>query len=82
MVSFEDSLCTLGWSTIICFLISSVTDSLDVRHMNELFSIHHHISLAGEAWKFLHQVSLLEMSRFHKHRSYIQHDRNHKIRVW
>jgi len=24
--------------------------------MNELFSIHHHISLVGEAWKFLHQV--------------------------
>ncbi|XP_058962913.2 centromere protein I [Pocillopora verrucosa] len=40
-----------------CFSMpSSVTDSLDVRHMNELFSIHHHISLAGEAWKFLHQT--------------------------
>lgn len=40
-----------------CFSMpSSVTDSLDVRHMNELFSIHHHLSLAGEAWKFLHQT--------------------------
>ncbi|XP_073255780.1 centromere protein I-like [Porites lutea] len=40
-----------------CFSIpSSVTDSLAVRHMNELFSIHHHISLVGEAWKFLHQT--------------------------
>ena len=33
-----------------------MTDSLSVRHMNELFSIHHHISLVGEAWRFLHQV--------------------------
>ena len=33
-----------------------MTDPLSVHHMNELFSIHHHISLVGEAWKFLHQV--------------------------
>ncbi|XP_020602690.1 centromere protein I-like [Orbicella faveolata] len=40
-----------------CFSMpSSVTDPLSVRHMNELFSIHHHISLVGEAWKFLHQT--------------------------
>jgi len=40
-----------------CFSMpSSVTDPLSVHHMNELFSIHHHISLVGEAWKFLHQT--------------------------
>jgi len=40
-----------------CFSMpSSVTDSLTVRHMNELFSIHHHVSLVGEAWRFLHQT--------------------------
>ncbi|KAJ7376982.1 hypothetical protein OS493_031254 [Desmophyllum pertusum] len=45
-----------------CFSMpSSVTDSLAVRHMNELFSIHHHISLVGEAWRFLHQTQPAEM---------------------
>ncbi|KAL9963537.1 hypothetical protein ACROYT_G027055 [Oculina patagonica] len=40
-----------------CFSMPTlVTDSLSVRHMNELFSIHHHIALVGEAWKFLHQT--------------------------
>ena len=43
-------------SFLFLFFLSSVTDSLAVRHMNELFSIHHHISLVGEAWTFLHQV--------------------------
>ena len=41
---------------VFFYSFSSVTDPLAVRHMNELFSIHHHISLVGEAWKFLYQV--------------------------
>lgn len=45
-----------------CFSMpSSVTDSLAVNHMNELFSIHHHVALIGEAWKFLHQTQPEEM---------------------
>lgn len=40
-----------------CFSMpSAVIDSLAVNHMNELFSIHHHASLIGEAWRFLHQT--------------------------
>ena len=49
--------CALGLNNDCFFYsFSSVTDPLAVHHMNELFSIHHHISLVGEAWKFLHQV--------------------------
>lgn len=45
-----------------CFSMpSAVTDPLAVRHMNELFSIHHHASLVGEAWRFLHQTQPGEM---------------------
>ena len=36
--------------------LSSVTDSLNIRHINEAFSIHNHVALIGHAWEFLHQV--------------------------
>ena len=46
----------MAYIILSVYISSSVTDLLSVRHMNELFSIHHHISLVGEAWRFLHQV--------------------------